>query len=375
MSYASEQLRNRLRFPVGGRSVARIKQDAKALSRSSEVSHSKALDQISRQYGIPLPWNEALAFLEQYDRLIADRGQGFPGALAEAWLPTPGGVTLMTAGPATGLHAITRGLAADMVAQGNVTAIAYQDAYLVPGKNDQIGNERRWLAGAEIGDILNSESLPIDEAIALASEMTLCRDRMQQGIRALNEWRTELMQSVFCHTSRTFPGERFKWSEDVLYVGATPYTLQYTTDALSAAQLGARCVCVNNFATSWEEAMRPVTWGVRSKDQESPIMHELLSRVELVVNRQTVLATAEGPVIAHQYAFVPTELSSALRENQCSVAEWVEEVTHLRVPFADDIEQQVQSGAISQRRGEQALEAVAPSEPTPASSTISFRVA
>lgn len=352
---APNKLRDRLRFPVGGRSVRRVRQDAKSAAQDSGVPYTRELTKLARMNGCPMSWNRAMEYLEQYDRVSQVQGSGLPEYADNELMSAPGRITLITGDSGTSLHSATREwLGSQMMEDDSVTAVVYRDRFLTPGRNANLGLETFWFRGAEVGDVLNNEQMSTQEAMALADEMIHAGNRINSGIDDFNEWRTDLMKRYFIHSSNQFPGEKFRWSDSVLYVASTPNTLRETTEALTAAQLGAKTILINSYASSWDHALTPDTWGLTDKDPF--LMKELLSRVDTVLHRTKAHVSTEGVVMGHSIATVTPQTNAALDQGGIDIHEWREIVGEGRSSYSQDIEYQITAGTVPEVLGISALE-------------------
>lgn len=355
MALISKCLQDRLRFPVGGRSAGRVRKDARQASRLNGTKLNQQMNQLVRQHGLPLGWAQAMDYLVQYDRISPRQGNAVPAIIADHLIPAGGRVTLFGGTPASSTHQTARELILAGFADPKITATIYQDDLLEPNRYKHVGNEHFWFHGSEITDVLNNEDIDIEQAIELSGEMLHARHRIDRGHQAFCEWREQMNAMGYVYASCHFPSQKIRWNESVLYVSSTPITLSGTSDAVSAATLGARTLCINNLAPSWHSLMSPETWGLENNEGQEILLKELCARTDLVVHREKILATAMGSVIGHSYALVDPELSEALANDEIELDDWRQEVTASRVGVEQDIINQIESGALPEKIGEQAL--------------------
>lgn len=355
MALISKCLQDRLRFPVGGRSAGRLRKDARQASRLNGTKYNQQLNQLVRQHGLPLGWAQAMDYLVQYDRISPRQGNALPAIIADNLIPEGGRVTLFGGSPSCSTHQAVRELVLNAFADPSITATIYQDDLLEPNRFKHVGNEHFWFHGSEITDVLNNEDIEIDQAIALADEMRHARDRIDNGHQAFCDWREQMNANGYVYASRHFPSQKIRWNESVLYVGSTPITFAGTSDAVSAATLGGRTLCINNLAPSWHSLMSPETWGLEHNEGHEVLLKELFARTDLVVHREKIFSTAIGSVIGHSYAKVDPNLSEALANDEIGLDEWRQEVAEARVGVDQDIINQIESGALPVKVGEKAL--------------------
>lgn len=336
MAKNDSDVTDRLRFPVAGRSVKRVKRDAKLSSRESGQRYNHELNRLCRAYGLPLAWSDSVKYLEQYNRLQPANEQGLPESVIEHLIPDSTRITLVTGDCGSATHSATRNALAGLLARDSgLTALVYQDELLAPNRHKHIGHERPWLDGTEIADVLNDERLPAEEAATLADELTYTRQRMDEGVTDFNRWRSGMMKELYVHSSSLFPGSRFRWNSGVLYVSASPTSLRGTTETLSANLLGARAISINAYIPEWGQAFSPKSWGL--PDNNEILLTELLSKVDTIVHRKTIVTDVGHKVFCHSHSVIDPAVSAELSDGTISLRDWQDAVNGERVAYSDDI--------------------------------------